>query len=97
MPDVQAPTTAEITNNQAFAGIPTTPMTLANTVAINQRQLLRLQIASEQLASIILGNDILWTKDPDACYQSKEEMITEAVKYADLLLKKITEATEAAD
>lgn len=93
MPDVQPLATAETMNNQTFTGIPTPPsVALVNTAAINQRQLLRLQIASEQLASIILGNDILWTKDSDACYQNKEVMITEAVEYADLLLKKVTES-----
>ena len=80
MPDIKQFTTIE--------------MSLVNTAVINQKQLLRLHLAAQILTGIVIGDDILCTKDPDACRQNKEAMVGEAVEYADLLLKKITESAD---
>lgn len=58
-----------------------------------QQQQLRLQSASQILSGLVVGQDILWTHDPDAC-GTYEEVVDTAVKYADLLLKKNTEAAD---
>lgn len=82
--------TAE-TMNQSFTGTPTAPITLVNSVAITQKQLLQLQLSAQILSGVIVGNDVLWCKDPDAGYIDEEEMVDKALKCADLLLKKVTE------
>ena len=61
---------------------------LVNQALVNQKQLLRLQSASQILSGLVAGQDILWTHDPDAC-GTREEVVDMAVKYADLLLKEI--------
>ena len=77
MPDIRPFATAETAN-------------LVNGSAANQKQLLRLQLAAQILSGLVVGQDILWTHDPDAC-GTHEEVVDTAVKYADLLLKKITQ------
>ena len=66
---------------------------LVNQALVNQKQLLRLQSASQILSGLVVGQDILWAHDLDAC-GTHEEVVDTAVKYADLLLKKITEAVD---
>ena len=77
-----------------------TTITAANLVnaaainqAINQKQLLRLQTAAQILSGLVVGQDILYTHDPDTC-GSREEVVDTALKYADLLLKKVTEIVD---
>lgn len=48
----------------------------------------RQRIASEQLSALIVGNDVLWAKEPDAC-RSTEELVSGAVLLADLLLAEL--------
>jgi len=81
MPDVKSFATTETLN-------------LVNAAAINQKQLLRLQLAAQILSGIITGNDILWCTDPNACYTNHQEMADKALGFADLLLQKVTESAD---
>jgi hypothetical protein len=71
----------------------TETLNLVNAAAINQKQLLRLQLAAQILSGIITGNDALWCRDSDASCSDKE-MTDRALKFADLLLKKVTESAD---
>jgi len=65
-----------------------------NVAAINQKKILRLQMASQILSGIITGNNILRYKDPDAGCLDDEEMTDKALVFADLILKKVTESAD---
>lgn len=76
-----------------------TTANLVNAAAIHQvasqRQLLRLQTAAQILSGLVVdgGGGLNYTNDPDTC-GSREEVVNTALKYADLLLKKVTEIAD---
>ena len=60
---------------------------LVNTAAINQRQQLRLAVATQILSGLVVDRNVIDS-------QSQEFAVNIAINLTDLLLKKITEPTE---
>jgi len=64
---------------------------IVNYAHLRAKDQLRMTIATQILAQLALGNNIIWTHDPDAC-SSDVELTDRAIEFADLLLKRLSQS-----